>query len=409
MAAFEYIALDEKGRQKKGVLEGDSPRQIRQMLKEKAWIPLEVELTVQKEKKSAQTKAFFDFGPRPIKAKELALVTRQLATLIQSGLAVEEALRAVSRQSKNTRINAMMLAVRSKVVEGHSLAVALEEFPSSFPEIYRATVAAGERSGHLDAVLERLSDYTEAKEETQGKVKGALIQPVLLLLVSLAVLWGLLNKVVPKIVTIFDSEGSVLPLPTRVLLAVSEFTQSYAIYVLIILVFSVLAFKYQMRSNEAFKKAMHGIYLKMPLVSHFILGNDVEAFASTLSILSRSGVPLVEALKIAGEVMSNLWIREAVADACTNVSEGGSLSRALSKSDYFPPMLVQMIASGESSGELDQMLDRAAANQQRELSSLITNMLALFAPMMTVVMAGLVLAIVLAIMLPMISLNQMVG
>lgn len=409
MPAFEYQALDQDGKKRKGVLEGDSPRQIRQLLKEKSWIPLEVELSQKKEKKAAQSKSFFNFGPRPLKARDLALLTRQLATLIQSGLAVEEALRAVSQQSKNTRVTGMMLAVRAKVVEGHSLAVAMAEFPSSFSDMYRATVASGEHSGHLDAVLERLAEYTEDKDETEGEVKKAMIQPTILLLFSFLIMWGLLNNVVPKIVGIFEGEGAELPLPTRILLAVSNFTQNYLIFFVILLAISVVTFQYQIRQSEEFKKKVHKIYLKLPLFSLFVLGNDIERFSSTLAILSRSGVPLVEAIRISQQVVSNLLIREAVASACVMVSEGGSLSRALSKSEYFPPMLVQMIASGESSGELDQMLVRAAKNQQRELSSLISNTLALFAPAMTIVMAVLVLGMVLAIMLPMISLNQMIG
>ncbi len=409
MAAFEYQALDENGRKKKGVLEGDSPRQIRQMLKEKSWIPLEVELAQQKEKKAAQNISFFNFGPRPIKAKDLALITRQLSTLIQSGLAVEEALRSVSMQSRNPRITSMMLAVRSKVVEGHSLAVAFAEFPGSFSEMFRATVAAGEHSGHLEAVLERLAEYTEDKDETQGEVQKALIQPAILLSFSFLIVWGLLNKVVPKIVGIFEGEGAQLPLPTRILLAVADFSQNYLIYVVILLVFVFALFNYQMRRSDSFRKIIHGVYLKTPLLSLFILSNEIERFTSTLAILTRSSVPLVEALKIAGQVIINIPIKIAVENAAVMVSEGGSLHRALSKSEYFPPMLVQMIASGEASGELDDMLVRAARNQQRELSTLVSNTLALFAPAMTIIMAGLVLGIVLAIMLPMINLNQMIG
>ncbi len=409
MAAFEYQALDQNGRKLKGVFEGDSPRQIRQMIKEKGWVPLEVELSATTEKKAAQNKNVFAFGPRPIKAKDLALITRQLSTLIQSGLAVEESLKAVSQQSRNARITSMMLAVRAKVVEGHSLAVAMGEFPSSFSEMYRATVAAGEHSGHLEAVLERLAEYTEDKDVTQGEVKKALIQPVILVSFSLLILWGLLNKVVPKIVGIFEGEGAELPLPTRVLLAISEFSQNYFIYLFFMFVVIYVAFQYQMRSNEKFKIWVHRFYLKVPLLSNFILGNEIERFSSTLAILSRSGVPLVEALRIAEQVVVNIPVRESVMNAGVQVSEGGSLSRALSKSHYFPPMLVQMIASGEASGELDDMLVRAARNQQRELSSLVSNTLALFAPAMTIVMAFMVLSIVLAIMLPIISLNSLIG
>ena len=264
MATFEYQALDENGRKKKGVLEGDSPRQIRQLLKEKSWIPLEVELSEQKEKKSAQSTQFFNFGPRPIKARDLALVTRQLSTLVQSGMALEEALQSISMQSRNPRVSSMILAVRAKVLEGHSLAVAFAEFPKSFPEVYRATVASGEHSGHLDAVLDKLAEYTEDKEATQGEVKKALIYPVILVIFSIGIVVFLLNSVVPKIVGIFEGQEAELPGATKFLLAMSDFTQSYFLLVLIFSLALFMFFLYQLRRSKAFTASFHKALLKAP-------------------------------------------------------------------------------------------------------------------------------------------------
>jgi len=409
VAAFEYQALDEKGRKKKGVLEGDSPRQIRQLLKEKSWIPLEVELSEQKEKKAAQSTQFFNLGPRPIKAQELSLVTRQLSTLIQSGMGVEEALKSISKQARSARVKAMMLAVRSKVLEGHTLAVALAEFPSSFPDVYRSTISSGEHAGHLDSVLEKLAEYTEDKEETQSEVKGALVYPCILVVASFAIVGFLLESVVPQILSIFEGKAVELPLATRILLVVSDFSGNYLIYIILFLVLFLIALSYMMRTRMDFKKRMHGFFLKTPGMSQFILFSNMERFASTLAILVKSTVPLVEAIQITEQVASNVIIKEAIKDVSVRVSEGGSLSRSMSKHEVFPPMLVQMIGSGESSGELDQMLDRAARNQQRELSSYVSNTLSMFTPMITLMMAGIVLFIVMAIMMPIIQLSDVIG
>ncbi len=409
MAAFEYQALDQNGRKKKGVLEGDSPRQIRQLLKEKSWIPLEVELSEQKEKKAAQNIQFFNFGPRPIKAKDLALVTRQLATLIQSGMGVEEALGSISQQARSPRVKAMMLAVRAKVLEGHTLAVALAEFPGSFPDVYRSTVASGEHAGHLDSVLEKLAEYTEDKEETQGEVKKALIYPFILVFFSIGIVYFLLQTVVPKILSIFDGQDIELPLATRILLALSEFLGNYMVWMVLAGFLVSSAFFFQMRRSQEFKHLVHRVLLKVPGFSHFILFSSMERFSSTLAILVKSGVPLVEAIRITEQVAGNMVVQEAISEVCVRVSEGGSLSRALTKHEVFPPMLVQMIGSGENSGELDQMLERAAKNQQRELASYISNSLSLFTPAVTMMMAGVVFFIVLAIMMPMIQLNELMG
>ena len=394
---------------KRVFLKGIVLRQIRQLLKEKSWIPLEVELSEQKEKKSAQSTQFFNFGPRPIKARDLALVTRQLSTLVQSGMALEEALQSISMQSRNPRVSAMILAVRAKVLEGHSLAIAFAEFPKSFPEVYRATVASGEHSGHLDAVLDKLAEYTEDKEATQGEVKKALIYPVILVIFSIGIVVFLLNSVVPKIVGIFEGQEAELPGATKFLLAMSEFTQSYFLIVLIFCAAVFMLFLYQLRSSKVFTAAFHKALLKTPWVNNFILLNNVERFSSTLAILVRSGVPLVEAINITQQVATNLEIKSAIEEVCTHVSEGGSLAKAMNRHELFPPMLVQMIGSGERSGELDQMLDRAARNQQRELESYISNSLSLFTPFVTMAMAGIVFFIVLAIMMPMIQLNEVIG
>ncbi|MGB1061791.1 MAG: type II secretion system inner membrane protein GspF, partial [Ketobacter sp.] len=392
--------------QKKGVLEGDSARQVRQQLKEKGMVPLSVETTSQKSDKQDSNK--FQFAKGSISAGDLAIITRQMATLLQAGLPLEEALKAVSRQQEKASNKSMMLAIRAKVVEGHTLAGSLNEFPRSFPELYRATVAAGEHSGHLDLVLEQLADYTEARYRTKKKVQGAMIYPLVLTSFAFLIVAGMLTFVVPKIVSVFEDSGQELPVLTRILIGASELLQSWWWLLIVLMVAAVFGFKRALK-NEAFRFRFHAWLLKAPLLGKITRGLDASRVASTLSILSKSGVPLVDAMKISGQVAGNVCIRESVTLGADKLKEGSSLFAALDGSGYFPPMMMQMIASGERSGELDSMLARAATNQERELEDLIDTIVALFEPLMLVVMGGVVMIIVLSIMMPILSMNSLVG
>ena len=406
MPAFEYVALNENGRQKKGVLEGDSARQIRQQLKDKNWVPLSINVAAEQGRGEPSFATIF--SNVSVSAAELSLITRQLATLIQAGLAIDEALQAVSKQSEKRRTKSMMLAIRSKVLEGFSLAKAFGEYPGSFPDIYRSTVAAGEKSGHLDRVLEQLAEFTERRHETQQKIKMALLYPVILMVVAVLIIAGMLTFVIPKMVSVFENTNKALPFLTQALIDTSDFLQSYGLLILILLFVAGMIYK-QLMKQEKLRYRVHRFSLRIPLLAKIIKGADNSRLASTLSILSRSGVPLVEALFIAGEVTSNLCIKEAVKEAAEKLKEGSSLHRALDACGFFPPMMIQMIASGEVSGELDNMLDRAAKNQQRELEGLLDTLVGLFEPLILLIMGGVVLVMVLAIMLPIISLNNLVG
>lgn len=405
MPAFEYLCVDEQGRKQKGVLDGDSVRQIRQQLREKGWAPVSVELAA-KQHQEAESGGLSLFR-RGISAYELALLTRQLSTLIQAGIPVEESLRAVSRQSERPALQSLLLAVRARVIEGYTLAQALGEFPHAFPDLYRATVAAGEKSGHLDLVLTQLADYTESRYDTQKKIQGAMIYPVILTVLATLIVFGMLTYVVPDIVKVFNNSQHELPILTRGLIAVSHVAKVGGPYFLVAAVIGFFMFRKALR-QDAFRYRVHAWQLRLPLVGRLIRGANASRFASTLSILNKSGVPLVEALRIAAEVSSSWPIRDAIREAAVKVTEGGSLSFALEQSGYFPPMMMQMIASGESSGELDEMLARAATMQEKELSNLITTLVGLFEPLMLLVMAGVVLIIVLAIMLPIVSMNTLV-
>lgn len=405
MPAFEYVVLDTSGKQKKGVLEGDSPRQIRQQLKEKGLVPLSVDVASQKQQE--KTSSFFQTRT-VISAGDLALITRQIATLLQAGLPVEEALRGVAKQTEKPKITSMILAVRAKVVEGHTLASALSEYPGAFPDLYRATVDAGERSGNLGLVMEQLSDYTESRYQTKKKVQSAMIYPIVLVIFSILIVVGMLTFVVPKIVSILETSGQELPLLTRIMIGSSDFLQSW--WWAMLLVFVALSWGWRhLMKIESNKYKYHKMLINMPMIGKMNRGFNAARVISTLAILSRSGVPLVEALRISGQVAGNLCVREAVVDGAIKLQEGSSLFASLDQTGYFPPMMMQMIASGERSGELDNMLQRAAQNQDRELEDLINTIVSLFEPIMLVVMGGVVLLIVLSIMMPVISMNSSIG
>lgn len=404
MAAFDYVALDEQGRKQKGALEADSARQMRQLLRDRGLTPLAVE---QSSGKQQQQKSFSAWLTPHISVRDLALLTRQLATLVQAALPLEEALSATAQQTSKPKIRSMILAVRAKVLEGHTLANALASFPRAFPAIYRATVAAGEKSGFLDHILNRLADYTEASHESRQKIMMALLYPVILLVLSILIVSGLMVYIVPDVVEVFIDTGQQLPALTVGLIALSDFIAGYGIYLLLIVIALCFAVRYLLKQPDI-RLAWHRRLLKIPLIGRFTATINTARFASTLSILTASGVPLVEAMKISGAVLSNLWLRRLVGEATQKVTEGGSLHRSLEQAGYFPPMMVHMIASGEASGKLDEMLERVATSQEREVQNFIAIILGLFEPFMLLTMGLTVLLIVLAILLPILNLNQLV-
>lgn len=404
MGAFEFTALDAGGREHKGVLEGDAPRQIRQQLRDRGWAPISVHEVAQQEQQRGRRSFSYRRG---INAADLALITRQFATLVRSGLPVEEALQAVSQQTEKPRIKSMLAGVRARVMEGQSLASALEDFPRAFNDLYRATVAAGEQSGHLEVVLDRLADYTDGRQALRQKVFLALIYPVLVIVVAICVVILLLAYVVPQVVQVFENVGQDLPMLTRGLIAVSDFIRGNGITLLFIIIATAIGLKLLLRRPGP-RRRYHRLQLSLPMVSRLVRGLNAARFARTLSILTESGVPVLEALRISSQVVSSMPMRASVEEAARLVREGSSLNKALERSGYFPPMTIHLIASGETSGKLELMLDRAASSQERELESLMQTMVGLFGPFMILVMGGIVLVIVLAILLPIFNLNQLV-
>jgi general secretion pathway protein F len=405
LAAFSYKALDKKGSNKSGVLEGDNARQIRQQLREMELIPLELEQVAEKEKRQGKGVSFFK--PR-ISTSDLALLTRQLSTLIESALPIEEALQAVAEQSEKPRQKNMMMAVRSKVVEGYTLADSMAEFPHVFDNLYCAMVAAGEKSGHLDTVLSRLADYTEKRQQTRSQIIQAMVYPSIMMFFAIGIIVLLLVIVVPKIVGQFQQNGQDLPGITQFLIDVSDFLIANGIWLVLAIILLIIAIQ-RLLKQPALQAKYHKYLLRVPLIGKISRGINTARFASTLSILTSSAVPLLESMRIAGNVLENIHIKTSVAEASVNVKEGSSLRASLEKTKIFPPMMMHMIASGEKSGELQQMLSRAADNQNREFETTISVSLKIFEPLLIVTMAGVVLFIVMAILLPILALNNVVG
>jgi general secretion pathway protein F len=403
LGAFEYTALDSAGKERKGILEGDTPRHIRQLLREQQLLPVAVAEVAQKEAKRQRSFSLI----RRVSSADLALFTRQLATLVRAGLPLEESLLAVSQQTEKPRVQSIVLGVRARVMEGHTLADGFAEFPRVFPEIYRATVAAGEQAGHLDSVLERLADYTEGRDQLRQKVLTAMLYPIVLTILCFTIVSALLVYVVPQVVSVFEATKAKLPVMTRVLIGTSDFLRSWGIYLLVAAVLAVVLFRRWLR-NPAARRKFHRLQLGLPLVGKLVRGFNTARFTRTFSILTASSVPVLEALRIAGEVVTNLPMREAVGDAAARVREGAPIGRSLSMSRLFPPMTIHLISSGESSGELENMLERAAVSQERELDGLLAAMVGLLAPLLIVLMGLFVMGIVFAMLLPIFELNQLI-
>jgi general secretion pathway protein F len=405
VGAFEYTALDAGGREQTGILEGDTPRHIRQLLRERQLLPVAVNEIAQKEA-TRQKSASFSLS-RGVSAADLSLFTRQLATLVRAGLPLEESLLAVSQQTERPRIQSIVMGVRARVMEGHTLANGFTEFPRVFPEIYRSTVSAGEQAGHLDDVLERLADYTESREGMRQKVMAAMLYPIVLSCMCFVIVCGLMTFVVPKVVAVFEASKGKLPWITQLLIATSDFMRSDGIWLLVGVGLIAFLFNRWLRNPNARRK-WHHVQLRMPIVGKLARGFNTARFTRTFSILSAASVPVLEALRISGEVVTNLPMRDAVADAAARVREGAAIGRSLSTSKLFPPMTIHLISSGESSGTLDNMLERAAIAQERELDGLLDAMVGLLGPMLIVTMGLFVMGIVFAMLLPIFEMNQLI-
>lgn len=407
MAAFEYKALDANGNSLKGVLEAETDRSARQQLRDQSLIPIDVKAISQTSLRKSGKPSWM-LGMVRISLTDLSVLLRQLATMTNAGLPLDTTLATVAKQQKRKGPRRVLLGLRSKVLEGYSLASGMADYPNVFPELYSATVAAAEQAGALGPVLTRLADYTESRQQLTQRAQTALIYPLLLTLVSILVVVGLLTYVVPQVVRVFESTEQELPQLTQWLIISSDFVRMQYHWILLALLSAYLVFDWSYRT-KAFRYAVHHFLLTMPISGYLIRTVNAARFSRTLGILFGSGVPMLQAVSISSEVITSLPIRDAVKKAGEEIREGSSISPAVERTGYFTPMTVQMIASGESSGNLQEMLERSAASQERELESALSLFLGLFEPLMILIMGGVVLTIVIAILLPILDLNQLVG
>ncbi|MDP2144726.1 MAG: type II secretion system inner membrane protein GspF [Gallionella sp.] len=400
MEAFQYQAMDASGRSVSGVVQADTARQARAQLRAQGLLPSMVgQVHARERARLAWT--------RGIPAAELSLVTRQMATLLDSGLTMEQSLNALLEEATDPMTREVLAGVKTEVTSGQSLAGALGVYEKSFPDFYRALVHGGEESGALPVVLQHLADYLDARQALKQKTTLALLYPMLVTIVAIMIVTGLLVYVVPQVVQVFQQSRQSLPLLTRVMIALSDFLRAAWPYLAVMIAGGFAAAHVALR-RDATRRRWHGVLLRMPGLGALIRGINTSRFASTLAILVGGGVPLLSALASAARVMTNMVLREAVEHAIDRVREGTSLARALGETRAFPPLLIHLVASGEVSGKLEQMLNRAAQLETQALERRLAVFLTLLEPAMILAMGGIVLLIVLAILLPIIEINQLV-
>jgi len=404
MPAFRFEAIDPTGKAQKGVLDADSARGARALLRGQGLTPLVVEPAASRTRGARQQRLALG---RKLSQREQAIVTRQLASLLVAGLPLGEALAVLTEQAERDYIRELMAAIRAEVLGGHSLASALEQHPRDFPDIYRALVAAGEHTGKLGIVLSRLADYIEQRNALKQKIVLAFTYPTIVTIIAFGIVTFLLSYVVPQVVNVFASTKQQLPLLTIVMMALSAFVRQWWWAVLIVVALVSWIVRGILRRPGP-RLSFDRWLLTAPLAGKLVRGYNTVRFASTLGILSAAGVPILRALQAAGETLSNKAMRANIDDAIVRVREGTSLSRALGNTKTFPPVLVHLIRSGEATGDVTTMLDRAAEGEARELERRTMFLTSLLEPLLILAMGGVVLVIVLAVMLPIIELNNLV-
>lgn len=408
MTAYSYEALSASGQRIKGVVDLDSERQVRQHLRDKGLMPVSLSKVATVSQRSGAALSGLSAFFHRIKPKELALFTRQLATLLAAGIALDEALQSVANQSERPRVKQIITAVCSGVLEGRSLASSMNDFPRSFPTLYTTTVDSGENSGQLDVVLEKMADHLDKQRKMAQKVQQALVYPIVMTVASLLVVVFLLTNVVPKIVTVFTDSGQTLPMATTILLAFSHVLAVYGWLILIVLVVGIFFLRRFFNSPKG-QPFWHNFLLKLPVIKKLIVLINCARFSRTLSLLLSSGVPLLDAMSSSAKLVKPLPMRIAIDEAVVAVKEGSLIHKALKKTGFFPTLMLHLIASGESSGQLEMMLAKSAADLDADVEYQLQLFLTLFEPILIFVMGGVVLFIVLAIMLPIFALDNMPG
>ncbi len=403
MAAFDYIAMDQQGSRHKGVLQGDSARQVRARLRDKGLLPLTVEAVSDQPQRAVGLR-----WRRGFKPAEQALLLRQLATLLRSGQPLAEALQALTRGEQPARLRNVVAALRAQVLEGRSLAAAMASFPHHFSELMTASVAAGERAGRLNEVMLRLADYTQNRERIGTTALMALLYPALLAVLSVLIVAGLVTYVVPRVVVVFSNYQQQLPWPTQLLLGISDLLRDHGLLILVVLLLATLL-GWWLLQQASYRHWLQQRLLHLPLLGRLLRASEAARLTRTLAIMLGSAVPVTEALQASARVALLLPVRQSIEQAARSVREGSSLAHALERGGWMPAVAVQLINSGEQSGDLPYLLDQAAAIQEQELDAATALLSNLAQPVLILLVGGMVLFIVLAIMLPILDMNTLVA
>jgi general secretion pathway protein F len=404
MPAYHFQALDAEGKTHKGVLEGDSEKQIRQKLREQKLFPIEVSQVVDG---PTGKKRFFSRNKR-ITLADVSLFTRQLATLLLAAIPLEEAIWGVAEQTDKKNMKSIIMAVRSKVLEGLPLAQAMSHYPSVFNDLYRATIYAGEQTGQLDKILNRLADYIENQQVMRQKIQQALIYPSLMVVVSIIIVCFLLMYVVPQIISVFQNTKQALPMVTQVLLWISHFVANKGIFVVVFFILMFALF-FRLMKNQNYRRQFHFYLLQLPFMGYLIKTVNTARFARTLGLLNSAGIPVVESLRVASQLILSIPIREKIQYSSEQINQGSGIAKSLKETGYFSAITVHLIANGEASGKLELMLEKAAQVQEDEMTRLIDTGLTLLEPVIIIIMGGIVLFIVLAVLLPIFQMDQLTG
>ncbi|HOP21316.1 MAG TPA: type II secretion system inner membrane protein GspF [Gammaproteobacteria bacterium] len=402
MDAFEYSCLDQSGKTQTGILQADTEKHVRQILRNKNLIPVKIEKINATVNKTVDQK----FNTR-LKSGELPVFIRQLSTLLKAGLPLAEALNTIIEQTENKSSKKILITLRSKLMEGHPLAYSMKMFPKAFDELITTSVEAGEQSGNLDEVLLRLAEYLEQRQDMGKQSWMALLYPIILIITSILVVSGLMVYIVPKVIQVFENNNAELPAITKILVSISDRVRKYGLTVSIIFMVLIVTFIFALQNHE-FRFKWHRFLLKLPLVGSFIRVSQSARFTRTLGILTKSTVPIVQALSLSGKVINNLVIKNSVEKTASQVREGSSLSQSLKNNGYFPPMTIRLINSGEQSGILSDMLERAADTQERDVNHKLRSIVSVMQPVAILIVGMMILLIVLAMLLPIFQMNTII-
>jgi general secretion pathway protein F len=404
MATYSYKAIDRNGKDKRGVIQAESTRQARQLLRAQGLIVVKTASSDEVRRK----KSFVGSLRKPISSLELSLITRQLAILLSSGLSVEQSLNALIEQLENTEQKSIIMRVKEEVIGGRSLAASMRMFPKVFPAIYCSLIHAGEQSGSLAGVMTKLADYSDRTRELTSKILMALLYPIIVTIVASLMIVALLVYVVPQVVKVFESSKQELPFLTKMLIATSGGLRSYGWLIIVGIIVLIISLNRMLKRHD-FKLRFHKKLLEIPVMGRLLINMDVARFTHTLSILLASGVPMIAALEAGRDTVSNYMLKNAVNQALKSVQEGVPLAVALGSKKAFPPVVIHLIASGEKSGTLDHLLSQAAAHQELELTHRSQLLTGILEPVLILFMGGVVLLIVIAILLPILNMNNLVG